>query len=241
MRPAPSVGTVPSSLSARTRRPTHQNLVDSALRLVVMLARSTVTGADGVSVSLRRRGRLSTVAATDQTILDMDANQYATGEGPCVDASVEGRQFHAGSLDDEMRWPTFTPRAQALGIRTILSSPLLVGDGPVGALNIYARKPAAFGPEDRRLASFFASESSNLVTAAGLDISEDELAAIALRARAVIAQAQGVIMERDGIDAEEAFRQLRRFSVDTDIPVLVRAEHIVRSALRRRAQHDEMP
>ena len=59
----------------------------TALRLAV--ERATVGGADGVSVSLRRHG-LAPVAASDQTISDMDANQYATGEGgPCVDASVD--------------------------------------------------------------------------------------------------------------------------------------------------------
>src|ERR1019366_2407692 len=81
------------------------DVVDGALHLVVTLARATVGGADGVSVSLRRNGRLATVAATDPTILDMDAGQYATGQGPCVDASVEGRWFHIESLNDETRWP----------------------------------------------------------------------------------------------------------------------------------------
>lgn len=91
-------------------------------------------GADGVSVSLRRHGHLATVASSDQTILEMDADQYATGEGPCVDASVEGRWFHVESLDNETRWPAFIPRAQKLGINAILSIPLLAGDRPIGAL-----------------------------------------------------------------------------------------------------------
>jgi len=91
-------------------RPADPDVVDGVLRLVVALARASVGGADGVSVSLRRHGRLATVAASDQTISDMDASQYATGEGPCVDASVNGRWFHAESLDSETRWPAFTPR-----------------------------------------------------------------------------------------------------------------------------------
>jgi anti-anti-sigma factor len=101
--------------------------VSAALRLVVALARAAVEGADGVSVSLRRHHALETVAASDQTISDMDADQYATGEGPCVDASVAGHRFHARSLASETRWPEFTPRARALGINAILSSPLIAG------------------------------------------------------------------------------------------------------------------
>jgi hypothetical protein len=117
-------------------------LIDGALRMAVALAGAAVGGADGVSVSLRRRGVLTTVAATDGTISSMDANQYETGEGPCVDASTEGHWFHAESLERETRWPAFTPRARALGIQAILSSPLLVEEHPVGALNIYSLTPS---------------------------------------------------------------------------------------------------
>lgn len=147
--------------------PADDDVVDGALRLVVALARATVGGADGVSVSLNRRGQLSTVAASDQTISDMDADQYATGEGPCVDASVEGRWFHVESLGTETRWPAFTPWAQALGINAILSSPLLAEDRPVGALNIYSRTAGAFAPKDQELAAVFATQASIILTDAG--------------------------------------------------------------------------
>jgi len=133
-------------------------------------------GADGVSVSLRRHGRLATVAASDQTISDMDAIQYATGEGPCVDASVEGRWFHAESLDTEFRWPAFMPGALALGINSILSSPLLARDKPVGALNIYSHTESAFAPKDQELASVFAAQASVILTDAGLDVTDEQLA-----------------------------------------------------------------
>ena len=46
--------------------PSGHEVVDGALRLVVALARATVGGADGASVSLHRHGRLLTVAATDR-------------------------------------------------------------------------------------------------------------------------------------------------------------------------------
>jgi anti-anti-sigma factor len=166
----------PLALSSGTvsALPTDDDLIDATLRLVVELTRATVRGADGVSVSLRRRGRLATAAATDRTVLDMDAWQYADGEGPCVDASNQGRWFHTHSLRAEVRWPAFTPHAMALGIRSILSSPLVALGRPVGALNIYSRRPLAFPPDDRRLAMKFAVEISALLADAGLDASDDE-------------------------------------------------------------------
>jgi anti-anti-sigma factor len=216
-------------------------LIDGALRLAVSLAGTVVGGADGVSVTLRRRGILTTVAATDQTISSMDANQYQTGQGPCVDASIEGHWFHAESLASETRWPAFTPRARALGIESILSSPLLVDKRPVGALNIYSLTPSAFTVRDQELAAVFAAQASSLLRDAETSLSDDELSVRfqgALRTREVIAQAQGVLMERDGISEIDAYGALRRFSLGNGTPLYERAENIVDSAHRGAADPD---
>jgi anti-anti-sigma factor len=220
----------PSLLSMLAAGP--DELLLATLRLLVALAGAAVGGADGVSVSLRRHDVLATVAASDQTVSDMDAEQYATGEGPCVDASIDGHPFYTASLPDEARWPLFTPRARALGINAILSSPLLVRDRPVGALNIYSRRPRAFAPGDRRLASVFATEASAILTAAAEDQTtpqtNDRLGEV-LRTRQVITLAQGVLMERSHLDADHAYTTLRRFSSRTGQPLRERAEGIVAS------------
>ena len=219
----PRLGTV-------TAVPADNDVIAGALRMVVALAQATVGGADGVSVSLRRHGHLATVAASDQTISDMDVGQYATGQGPCVDASVQGRWFHVESLDTETRWPDFTPRAQALGINAILSSPLLTRDQPVGALNIYSRTPAAFTPTDQKLASVFATEISTILADAGMDLAHDQRAGQvneALLTRQVIAQAQGVIMQRDGIGEDAAYSALRRMSLESGMTLREEADHIL--------------
>jgi anti-anti-sigma factor len=208
------------------------DVVDGALRLVVALARATVGGADGASVSLRRDGRLATVAASDQTVMDIDTDQYAVGEGPCVDASVEGRWFVTESLDEEIRWPAFVPKAKELGINAILSTPLLSADQPVGALNLYFRNVGAFTPRDQELASVLAAEASTILTGAASGMSAEALAnrlGTALHTRAVIAQAQGVIMEQERISPEAAYRRLRIFSRTSNRPLLERAEDVVAS------------
>jgi anti-anti-sigma factor len=224
--------------SARTRSTASgaafdERLIDKSLRLVVALARVTIGGTDGVSVVLRRRGVLATVAASDQTTVDTDADQYATGEGPCIDASVEGRWFRADSLSTESRWPAFTPKAQTLGIHAILSSPLFAGREAVGALNIYSRSPGTFTSKDQDLASVFAAEASVILTEAGADNTDDALAERfweALRSRRVIAIAKGVIMERDGVSEADAFATLRRYAVWAGIPLLERAQDVVVSS-----------
>jgi anti-anti-sigma factor len=218
------------SRSVVARAPGHET--DRALRLAVALAKKLLRGADGASVSLRRHGILTTVAATDQTVLDMDGHQYASREGPCVEASVEGREFYSGSLRDEQRWPIFTPQACALGINSILSFPLMTVEKPVGAINIYSRTLAAFAAADQHMASVLAAEASTILS----DVEPDSRADLrsnrlqrALRTRKTIAQAQGAIMEREGISESAAFAALRMYSQRTSEPLRDRARDVADS------------
>jgi GAF domain-containing protein len=207
-------------------------VLDAALRLVTTLASATVEGADGVSVSLERQGRMTTVASSNETVLRMDAHQYRTGEGPCLAAAAEGHRFHIESLAEERRWPTFVPLAVGEGIASILSSPLLAFNRPLGALNIYSNREHAFGGRQQELAALFASQASGILTDARADIPDVELAARiadALVAREVIARAQGVLMARRGIDAEAAAASLYRSARSAETSVRLLAVDIVAS------------
>src|SRR5688572_22855168 len=212
--------------------PANIDVLDAALRLVVALARVTVGGADGVSVSLRRRGELTTVAASDETVSGMDCDQYATGEGPCVAAATEGHWFHVESLDDELRWPAFIPRARERGINSILSTPLLTQSRPVGALNIYSLRARAFAKPELELSSMFATQASELLVSAAMDVSMKDLSRQlqeALTGRDVIAQARGVLMARHGVTAEAAYTMLRRSSRQSSTPLRRVAEDVMSS------------
>jgi len=225
----------PEDVRRVTALPTDPDVTNGALRLIVELARISVAGADGVSVSLLRHGVLATVAATDQTIMAMDADQYSTGQGPCVDASIKGHWFHAESLDTETRWPSFTPQARGLGIKAILSSPLRACEKPVGALNIYSRTAQSFEIRDQETASAFAQQASVILSDARADVSDTEIAVRfqkALESREVISLAQGIIMERERVNKERAFNALLRASHSQGLSLRVQAEEMVLSVTR---------
>ena len=235
-RPGDGTEPPPSELARVGSLPATNEVVDAALRLVVGLAEATVHGANGVSVSLERHGKLRTVAASNATILEMDRHQYESGEGPCVAAAAEGRWFHIESLADETRWPTFVPEAMQQGIKSILSTPLVPGDRPVGALNIYSNAEHAFGTTEQGLAQLFATQASGILADAGAAVAEDERTALlteSLRSREVIAMACGILMARSGISQEAAAAALRRAARDAQTTVRQHAEEIVRSTPRR--------
>ncbi len=228
-------GSIAADLARVAALPAGTDVIDASLRLVTALARATVGGADGVSVSLRRHGQVTTVAASDETIAQMDRDQYATGEGPCLSAASEGHWFHIESLAEEARWPQFVPRALEDGIGSILSTPLMVAARPVGALNIYSNTERAFGPQDQELAALFATQASGILAEAGVDIATEAVAKRfqdALQVRETIAQAQGVMMARQGVTAEAAYAALRQSSKRTGTPVRHRAAEIVASTAR---------
>jgi anti-anti-sigma factor len=209
------------------------DVIDAALRLVTALAGATIDHADGVSVTLERHGQLMTVAATDDTVLTMDRHQYETGEGPCLAAKAEGRWFYAESLEDETRWPAFAPLALADGIHSVLSSPLVTHDRPQGALNIYSFIRQAFGTHEQELAALFAEQASEILTTAGQQVTDEESNrrfASALSTRRTIHQAQGILMARNNLSADDAIGTLLREARTADITVLVRASEIVASA-----------
>ena len=193
-------------------------MLDAALKLVVTMAHSVVAGADGVSITLPRHGRFATVAASNDVVLEMDHDQYDTGQGPCLDAATHGHQFYIDSLHEESRWPAFVPRAQARGIESILSTPLLTGEYPIGALNIYSRTSGVFAEHERQWADQFAAQAATVVTTAEGDASETVMGdriRQALQSREIIAIATGIVMHRDQVPAAEAETHLRQISRTT--------------------------
>ena len=132
-------------------------------------------------------------------------------------------------------WPrpaTFVPEAIQQGIKSILSTPLIPGDRPVGALNIYSDAERAFGTSQHELAQLFATQASGILADAGAHVADDERTALltdSLRSREVIAVAQGVLMERTGVTQDDAAGVLRRESRTAGVTVRQHAGDVVRS------------
>lgn len=220
--PTTAEGLLAADLAAAVRLPLVRTVLDAALTLVVVMSQAVMAGADGVSITLPRSGRLRTVAASDDVVLHMDHDQYDTGEGPCLDAAVHGERFHSTSLAQESRWPQFVPRARARGIESIMSTPLMAGERPLGALNVYSRAAGALASHEQQWAIGFAEQASAVLQAADGSVTAESVAVEierALASREVIAQAQGVIMARQHLSAEGALRFLTDISRRSSVPL----------------------
>ncbi|MDD7965270.1 GAF and ANTAR domain-containing protein [Actinomycetospora lemnae] len=206
--------------------------MDEVLTRVVDLGARLVPTADVVSVTLRRAGRerggrdgYATPAYSDELAVRLDEEQYRHEEGPCVRALEAGGLGVAGSEDlarDE-QWPRFGPAAAALGVGSVFA----VGLFPVGekrplrgALNFYRRGTGGFGQTDREAGILLAAHLSTAlayVTVTEAAQLRDVEFQTALDSRDVIGQAKGILMERRGLPADQAFDVLRRASQDLNV------------------------
>ena len=203
--------------------------VADTLTEVVELSVTTIEGCDFAGLFLFDGGTITTPVRTDPVVDLIDGYQHESNEGPCLDAMSAGSIFYANDLDSESRWPQFASRASDAGIRSVLALPVAQNKS-LGALNLYARSPIAFGVVDRGKGVILASLAGLALSAAhsqeqeGMGV-EDFRAA--LGTREMIGQAEGILMERERITADHAFDILRRASQHLNIKLREVAQNLV--------------
>jgi transcriptional regulator with GAF, ATPase, and Fis domain len=215
--------------TALVRALQHRRGVRRTLRRSVAGAVDLVHGCDDACVSLvHASGRINTPAATSATARRGDELQYEVHEGPCLDAIWHHETVRSDDLSTETRWPTWGPVAAGqLGIRSMLCFQLFTGSDSLGALNLYARSRNAFDATGTDVGWALAAHVA--VALAG----EQELTDVhhAAANRVIIGQAQGVLMERYGVSADEAFEFLRRAAQDSSDSL----DRVAHRVVRRRA------
>jgi ANTAR domain/GAF domain len=203
--------------------------VNDTLASVIALAGASIEGADFAGIFLIDGDAVTTPAYTDPLVVEIDALQHQNGEGPCLDAITHRMVFYAEDLSTDLRWPHFAPQAAAAGIRSVLALPISENT-QLGALNIYARFPVAFGVVDRAKAAILASLASLALAVAHSHEDEQRRADnfhAALSTRETIGEALGILMERERITSNQAFEILRRASQHLNIKLREVAQNLV--------------
>ncbi|HTT91377.1 MAG TPA: GAF and ANTAR domain-containing protein [Acidimicrobiales bacterium] len=204
--------------------------VEVTLRAVLDLAVGTIEGCDSAGIFvLEEGGRVTTSVRTDPLVADVEDRQLAANMGPCLDVIAEAVPVYAEDLAVDPRWPDFGPGAAARGVRSVLAL-RLAADGTLGALNLYARYPAAFGAVDRAkgvVLAGLAGVALSLAQARDQDVRQAENLRHALVTRELVGQAQGILMEREHITADQAFGILRRASQNLNVKLREVAQDLV--------------
>jgi GAF domain-containing protein len=183
---------------------------------------AAIPAADMVSVTVLRDSKAETVASTSERVWAIDSDQYAAGDGPCLEAARTGEIVRVSVETAWDRWPVFARSARAAGVESYLSAPLPVDEKFAGSLNLYSEQAHGFDELDEKLLRLYVAAAVAAIASERRYVAARTAAENlrrALDSRAVIDQAIGVLMATRDIDASEAFRQISRESQNTNVRV----------------------
>lgn len=193
-----------------------EHTLDSTLEQISRSAVDLVDGCDASGILVLRDGRVSSLAPTEQLVIDSDRLQGSLGEGPCFDAARPDRSERVFRIPDfteePERWRAFVPRCRELGVGSMMGFLLYTREEELGALNMYSRKPGMFTEDSETAGWLLASHAAVAFSTALTDAQLQE----AIATRHLIGEAMGILMGRHHITEDQAFDILRTQSQRTN-------------------------
>jgi GAF domain-containing protein len=173
--------------------------VETALQLVTRLAATATRGSLGAAVTVVDESGTRSRAASDQLVEKADALQYEFDEGPCLTAWRTQEVVRIDDTATDVRWPSWNGAARRMGVRSVLSAPLLSTGESIGAMKVYSARPLNYGPHEEHVmrllahqAAILMANSQSLQEARSLSRRLTE----ALATRDVVSHAIGVLLAR---------------------------------------------
>lgn len=196
-------------LSRQAEETDTEKVLQSAVEACVDLF--NVTGSGLMLVDEQNTMRY--VAASDGPGRLLEKLQADTGQGPCVQAFVDGQLVTTEDLATEPRWPRVSPVMARHGVRAALGAPVHLGGVPVGSLDVYQDTAYDWSPSEERALQRYSDVVAQILSAALSAQRAGELAAqlqYALDYRVVIERGVGYLMATQRVGAVEAFDLIRR-------------------------------
>jgi GAF domain-containing protein len=203
------------SLHALARFVVGDATVAQTLQRIVDLSAVAIPPVAYTGISMLVEDKVATAVFSDPDAAEIDQAQYAAGTGPCLDAFRYGVMYAIPSTATDTVWPEFSRAARGHGIGSTLSLPLVAGDLRLGALNFYATGEDAFSEGDQEAAEAFATQVAVVLANAqaywDARALNDQLTE-AMKSRATIEQAKGILMAGSKVGPDGAFDLLVRAS-----------------------------
>jgi len=196
--------------------------VDTALELVTTLASTTTAGTLGAAVTIVDEHGKRSRAASNAAVERADALQYELDEGPCLTAWQTGELVRIDDTTTDGRWPRWNEAVSRLGVRSVVSAPLLVGEESIGAMKVYCERPMNYGPHDEQVMRLLASQAAILLANTQSLAEARRLSrqlTDALAGRDAVAQATGVLLAQGAASRQDAFASLAGAANRTGHPV----------------------
>jgi len=173
-------------------------------------------------------GTLQVIGASSPSAHLLDLFQVQNEQGPCLECTMTGTPVTDVELSPTGRWPRFAALASSQGFSAVYALPLRSRDVTVGALNLFAREPLSAS----RLVVAQALADTATLSLLQVDPHIDLQIVVrrihmAVESRNTLEQAQGMIAQRFGIDAEAALARLQDVSERTDLSLVEVATAVI--------------
>jgi GAF domain-containing protein len=196
------------------------------LMLAVEAAVELIPGCVHAGITVNRGGECHTLASTGEILPLVNKLQNELGEGPCHASDRVDEVVLVTDLAQDPRWSGWATRINGdFQLGAMVSILVFTARDSYGTLSLYGADRDAFDADDLATAQALAGHLA-VALAAGREI--DGLGA-ALHSRTVIGQAEGIVMERLGVDADQALSYLRRVSSHTNTKLVQVALQLVRT------------
>jgi hypothetical protein len=185
-----------------------------------------------------------TVYASDLVASELEELTLTLGEGPGVDAIVDGPALVADLTAGECltRWPVFAPAAAKAGVRAVFALPLRIGAIRLGVLALYRAEPGELDREQLADALMLADTMGALLLEAGHDPPDrprpdGSWLEHAGAQNPVVHQATGMVIVQLGVTAAVALIRLRAHAYAHDR----RLREVAADVVARRLRFDPDP
>jgi GAF domain-containing protein len=185
--------------------------VETALGLVTALATTATAGTLGAAVTVVDEHGKRSRAASNSAAEQADALQYEYDEGPCLTAWATREVVRIDDTTTDARWPRWNRAVSRLGVRSVLSAPLLAADECIGAMKVYCERPMNYGSHDEHMMRLLAAQAAILLASSQSLAEARRLSrqlTAALTSRDAIAQATGVLLGQGAASRQDAFATL---------------------------------
>lgn len=150
------------------------------------------------------------------------------GEGIAGKVAKENKPMVVKDVTKEEEYK-YRDIAKKEGLRSLLCVPLAVKNKVIGVINCYTSKPHDFTETEINVLTSIANQAAVAIENTELMV-KSKVIQEELEARKIIERAKGILMRKEGLTEEEAYLQLRKYSMDRRKTMREIAEAIILAA-----------
>ena len=203
-----------SALSEISQAISSDQYLDDILRLIVTVT-ANVMGSKICSLwILDERERALTIRAT-QTMSEeyLKERSLKLGEGVVGFVAQQKKPLAILNVLEEPRFKE-KELARKEGLVSVLSVPLTVKDKVIGVINCYTSYLHEFTETERAVLTAVANQAAICIENTELMV-KTKVIQEELESRKLVEKAKGVLMKRQGLSEDEAFKRIRKASMDS--------------------------